>query len=139
MPSRTNGVLLIKAEQAKLNGDRWRIYYLKLHHRAVTLREPARESVEHGYTAAELAAELVSARSGKDQKCHEAMKPRECVMKMGNKHVYFVELEVMEELLEEEMLDEEVSLLDGVFKGSFGALEALEMEALVDSVEVYGG
>ncbi|GKB66252.1 hypothetical protein Tco_0927664 [Tanacetum coccineum] len=35
--------------------------------------------------------------------------------------------------------DEEVSLVDGVFEGAFGALEALEMEALVDAMEVYGG
>ncbi|GJT80589.1 hypothetical protein Tco_1054931 [Tanacetum coccineum] len=48
--------------------------------------------------------------------------------------------EVVKELLEEEMLsmeDEEVSLVDGVFEGVFGAL-ALEMEALVDAMEVYG-
>ncbi|GKA38932.1 putative reverse transcriptase domain-containing protein [Tanacetum coccineum] len=36
------------------------------------------------------------------------------------------------------MEDEEVSLVDGVFEGAFGAL-ALEMEALVDAMEVYGG
>ncbi|GJX46620.1 hypothetical protein Tco_0271810 [Tanacetum coccineum] len=34
--------------------------------------------------------------------------------------------------------DEEVSLVDGVFEGAFGAL-ALEIEALVDAMEVYGG
>ncbi|GJX19701.1 hypothetical protein Tco_0222378 [Tanacetum coccineum] len=59
-------------------------------------------------------------------------------------------LEVVEELLEEEMLsmeDEEVPLVDGVFEGALGALgddvrvllEALEMEALVDVMVVYGG
>nr|GEW16688.1 hypothetical protein [Tanacetum cinerariifolium] len=36
------------------------------------------------------------------------------------------------------MDEEEVSLVDGIFKGAFGALEALEMEALVDAMEVYG-
>nr|GEV25616.1 hypothetical protein [Tanacetum cinerariifolium] len=36
------------------------------------------------------------------------------------------------------MKEEEISLVDGVFEGAFGALEALEMEALVDTVEVYG-
>ncbi|GKB21877.1 hypothetical protein Tco_0855800 [Tanacetum coccineum] len=49
--------------------------------------------------------------------------------------------EVVEELLEEEMLsmeEEEVSLVNGVFEGAFGAL-ALEIEALVDAMEVYGG
>nr|GFB84656.1 hypothetical protein [Tanacetum cinerariifolium] len=35
------------------------------------------------------------------------------------------------------MEEEEVSLVDGVFEGAFGAL-ALEIEALVDAVEVYG-
>nr|GEU53559.1 hypothetical protein [Tanacetum cinerariifolium] len=42
--------------------------------------------------------------------------------------------------------DEEVAMVDGVFKGAFGALgdktcllEGLEMEALVDAMEVYGG
>ncbi|GKE78637.1 hypothetical protein Tco_1544757 [Tanacetum coccineum] len=51
------------------------------------------------------------------------------------------ELEVVEELLEEEMLsmeDEEVPLVDGVFKGALGSL-GLEVEALVDAMEVYGG
>ncbi|GJZ43731.1 hypothetical protein Tco_0590986, partial [Tanacetum coccineum] len=45
----------------------------------------------------------------------------------------------MEKLLEEEMLsieDEEVSLVDGVLEGALGALEALEMEALVDVMYV---
>ncbi|GJY18822.1 hypothetical protein Tco_0390313 [Tanacetum coccineum] len=53
----------------------------------------------------------------------------------------FLELEGVEELLEEEMLsmeEEEVPLVDGVFKGALGAL-ALEMEALVDAMMVYGG
>ncbi|GKB51740.1 hypothetical protein Tco_0902493, partial [Tanacetum coccineum] len=36
------------------------------------------------------------------------------------------------------MEEEEVPLVDGVFKGAFGAL-ALEMEALVDAIDVYGG
>ncbi|GKA16911.1 hypothetical protein Tco_0696748 [Tanacetum coccineum] len=36
------------------------------------------------------------------------------------------------------MEEEEVSLVDGVFEGALGAL-ALEMEALVDAMEVYGG
>ncbi|GJS23190.1 hypothetical protein Tco_0451822 [Tanacetum coccineum] len=72
-------------------------------------------------------------------------------------------LHVVEELLEEEMLVssskhwlmvmwsevgdlvvvkgglKKLSLVDGVFEGAFGALEALEMEALVDAMEVYGG
>nr|GEU30144.1 hypothetical protein [Tanacetum cinerariifolium] len=36
------------------------------------------------------------------------------------------------------MEEKVVSLVDGVFEGAFGALEALEMEALVDAMEVYG-
>ncbi|GKC48430.1 hypothetical protein Tco_1066152 [Tanacetum coccineum] len=36
------------------------------------------------------------------------------------------------------MEDEEVSLVDGVLEGALGAL-ALEMEALVDAMEIYGG
>ncbi|GJY81685.1 ATP-dependent DNA helicase PIF1-like protein [Tanacetum coccineum] len=36
------------------------------------------------------------------------------------------------------MEEEDVSLVDGVFEGAFGAL-ALEMEALVDAMDVYGG
>ncbi|GJU95661.1 hypothetical protein Tco_1320417 [Tanacetum coccineum] len=32
--------------------------------------------------------------------------------------------------------DEEVSLVDGVLEGALGALEALEMEALVDAMDV---
>nr|GEU43983.1 hypothetical protein [Tanacetum cinerariifolium] len=36
------------------------------------------------------------------------------------------------------MEEEEVSLVDGVFEGALGAL-ALEMEALVDAMVVYGG
>ncbi|GKC20848.1 hypothetical protein Tco_1022998 [Tanacetum coccineum] len=35
--------------------------------------------------------------------------------------------------------EEEVPLVDGVFKGSLEALKALEMEALVDAMECYGG
>nr|GEY52981.1 hypothetical protein [Tanacetum cinerariifolium] len=35
--------------------------------------------------------------------------------------------------------DEEVPLVDGVFEGALGALEALKIEALVDAMEVYGG
>ncbi|GKD35624.1 hypothetical protein Tco_1251133, partial [Tanacetum coccineum] len=35
--------------------------------------------------------------------------------------------------------DEEVSLVDGVLEGALGALEALEIEALVEAIEVYGG
>ncbi|GJY80857.1 hypothetical protein Tco_0493608 [Tanacetum coccineum] len=38
--------------------------------------------------------------------------------------------------------DEEVATVDGVFEGAFGHLVirlALEMEALVDAMEVYGG
>ncbi|GJT88958.1 hypothetical protein Tco_1070675 [Tanacetum coccineum] len=34
------------------------------------------------------------------------------------------------------MEDEEVATVDGVFEGSFGALEGLKMEALVDAIEV---
>nr|GEW13425.1 hypothetical protein [Tanacetum cinerariifolium] len=37
------------------------------------------------------------------------------------------------------MEDKEMYLVDGVFEGAFGSLEALEMEALVDAMEVYGG
>nr|GEZ05004.1 hypothetical protein [Tanacetum cinerariifolium] len=37
------------------------------------------------------------------------------------------------------MEDEEVPMIDDVFEGVLGALEALEMEALVDAMEVYGG
>nr|GFC13066.1 hypothetical protein [Tanacetum cinerariifolium] len=37
------------------------------------------------------------------------------------------------------MEEEEVSLVDGVFEGAFRALEALEIEALVDAMEVYDG
>ncbi|GKD15325.1 hypothetical protein Tco_1199732 [Tanacetum coccineum] len=40
------------------------------------------------------------------------------------------------------MKDEKVSLVDGVFKvalGALGLLEALEMEAIVDAMVVYGG
>ncbi|GKD68643.1 hypothetical protein Tco_1322733, partial [Tanacetum coccineum] len=33
------------------------------------------------------------------------------------------------------MEDEEVPLVDGVFKGALGALEGLEVEALVDVME----
>ncbi|GKC41810.1 hypothetical protein Tco_1059532, partial [Tanacetum coccineum] len=36
------------------------------------------------------------------------------------------------------MEDEEVYLVGGVFEGAFGAL-ALEIEALVDAMKVYGG
>ncbi|GKB62282.1 hypothetical protein Tco_0918468, partial [Tanacetum coccineum] len=36
------------------------------------------------------------------------------------------------------MMDEELSLVDGVFEGAFGAL-ALGIEALEDAMEVYGG
>ncbi|GJZ56233.1 hypothetical protein Tco_0611426 [Tanacetum coccineum] len=36
------------------------------------------------------------------------------------------------------MQDEEVSLVDGVYEGAFGAL-GLEIEALVDAMEVYSG
>ncbi|GJU59748.1 hypothetical protein Tco_1237514 [Tanacetum coccineum] len=36
------------------------------------------------------------------------------------------------------MEEEEVPLVDGVFEGALGAL-ALEMEALVDAMVVYGG
>nr|GEY83515.1 hypothetical protein [Tanacetum cinerariifolium] len=39
---------------------------------------------------------------------------------------------------DESMEEENVSLVDGVFKGAFRAL-ALEMEDLVDAIEVYGG
>nr|GEV91508.1 hypothetical protein [Tanacetum cinerariifolium] len=52
-----------------------------------------------------------------------------------------ISLKLVEELLEEGILsmeDEEVSLVDGVFEGALGAL-ALEMEALVDAMVVYGG
>ncbi|GJW06923.1 hypothetical protein Tco_1569346 [Tanacetum coccineum] len=35
--------------------------------------------------------------------------------------------------------DEEVSLVDGVLEGALGALEALEMEALVDAMDVDNG
>ncbi|GKE20778.1 hypothetical protein Tco_1432290, partial [Tanacetum coccineum] len=47
---------------------------------------------------------------------------------------------VVEELLES-MEDEEVPLVDGVFKDALGALgdDTLEMEALVDAMVVYGG
>nr|GEW52221.1 hypothetical protein [Tanacetum cinerariifolium] len=34
--------------------------------------------------------------------------------------------------------DEEVSMVDGVFEGAFGEF-GLEMEALLDTMEVYGG
>ncbi|GKG56015.1 hypothetical protein Tco_0577090, partial [Tanacetum coccineum] len=40
------------------------------------------------------------------------------------------------------MEDVEVATVDGVFKGAFGALgdkTCLEVEALVDAMEVYGG
>ncbi|GJY40417.1 hypothetical protein Tco_0427687 [Tanacetum coccineum] len=76
--------------------------------------------------------------------------------------MHFLELEVVEKLLEEEMLvgssnhwvklmlmrlviwvvsieDEEVSLVDGVLEGALGALEALEIEALVDAMDVDNG
>ncbi|GJS33139.1 putative reverse transcriptase domain-containing protein [Tanacetum coccineum] len=53
-----------------------------------------------------------------------------------------LELEMVVALLEEETLDEEVAIMDGVFKGAFGALgdetcllEGFEMEALVDAME----
>ncbi|GKA14481.1 putative RNA-directed DNA polymerase [Tanacetum coccineum] len=55
----------------------------------------------------------------------------DCVYSM-----HFLKLEEVEELLEEGILDEEVPLVDGVFEGALGALEALEMEALVDAMEV---
>nr|GEV31165.1 hypothetical protein [Tanacetum cinerariifolium] len=56
--------------------------------------------------------------------------------------IYFLGLEVVEKFLDEEMLsieDEEVSLVDGVLEGALGALEALEMEALVDVMDVDNG
>nr|GEX94801.1 hypothetical protein [Tanacetum cinerariifolium] len=38
---------------------------------------------------------------------------------------------------EDSMEDEEVPLVNGVFKGALGALEALDMEAQVDAMVVY--
>ncbi|GKB42510.1 hypothetical protein Tco_0887452, partial [Tanacetum coccineum] len=45
------------------------------------------------------------------------------------------DLEKNEGVRKQSMEEEEVSLVDGVFEGAFGALEALEMEALVDAME----
>ncbi|GJU35855.1 hypothetical protein Tco_1184209 [Tanacetum coccineum] len=133
MPSRTNGVLLIKAEQAKLNGDRWRIYYLKLHHRAVTLREPARESVEHGYTAAELAAELVSARMRKWLRWMEFLR-----VHLG--HLVIILSNLGKDFGSHQLVRSyETIVFGGIMMLIFGLLEGLEMEALVDAMEVYGG
>ncbi|GJU56187.1 hypothetical protein Tco_1229901 [Tanacetum coccineum] len=39
----------------------------------------------------------------------------------------------------ESIKDEEVATVDGVFEGAFGALEGLEVEALMDAMKVYGG
>ncbi|GKC26297.1 hypothetical protein Tco_1033591, partial [Tanacetum coccineum] len=48
------------------------------------------------------------------------------------------DVEEVSDLSLESMKDEEVATVDGVFEGAFGAL-GLEMEALVDAIEVYGG
>ncbi|GKB81816.1 hypothetical protein Tco_0948711 [Tanacetum coccineum] len=46
----------------------------------------------------------------------------------------------VEELSDKKSIeDEEVSLVDGVLKGALGALEALEIEALVDAKDVDNG
>ncbi|GKC09391.1 hypothetical protein Tco_1001001 [Tanacetum coccineum] len=46
------------------------------------------------------------------------------------------DVEEVGDLSLESMEDEEVATVDGVFEGSFGALEGLKMEALVDAIEV---
>ncbi|GKD95108.1 hypothetical protein Tco_1374945 [Tanacetum coccineum] len=46
------------------------------------------------------------------------------------------DVEEVGDLSLELMKDEEVATVDGVFEGAFGALEGLEVEALMDVMEV---
>ncbi|GJT08740.1 hypothetical protein Tco_0843202 [Tanacetum coccineum] len=60
----------------------------------------------------------------------------------GSTHQAFVEWNIIYDAHIESMEDEKAPLVDCVFKGALGALgllEALEMEALVDAMVVYGG
>ncbi|GJR88945.1 hypothetical protein Tco_0212956 [Tanacetum coccineum] len=52
------------------------------------------------------------------------------------------DVEEVGDLSLESMKDEEVATVDGVFEGAFWVLDdktCLEVEALVDAIEVYGG
>nr|GEX01515.1 hypothetical protein [Tanacetum cinerariifolium] len=53
---------------------------------------------------------------------------KQCISKRGEKTGAIQSIE-----------DEEVSLVDGVLEGALGALEALEMESLVDAMDVDNG